>query len=129
MGIPYEIMFGRRANNLIEEIIEFPENRTFDYNTKLRLVQDNILNKAELRKNRFERKYKGIKYNIGHKVLCKTHYQSSKLDHKIQKLFLLYQGPFIISDIKRENAYTLKYVDKDEIFGVRNVTELTKFYE
>lgn len=127
--IPYEIMFGRPSNYFLNHIVTFPRERKFDYNQKVIAVHQRLTYKAEKRKEKYDKKLKGVKYNIGDKVLVKTHYQSDKLNKKIKKFFLLFQGPYEIIECKMENSYVVKRLDNDEIVGTFNVTELKKYVE
>uniref|UniRef100_A0A1B6FNG5 RNA-directed DNA polymerase n=1 Tax=Cuerna arida TaxID=1464854 RepID=A0A1B6FNG5_9HEMI len=128
-AIPYEVMFGKRSDNFLNKLIKFPIEHKFDHLNKIRLVRENLISKAEKRNKKHNEKLNPIKYTIGDKVLVKNHVLSNALDKKIKKYFLLYEGPYVITDIKRENAYALTRVDNNEFFGIRNVRELKRFIE
>ena len=57
-----------------------------------------------------------------------SHDQSSALDKEIKKFFLLYDGPYEVSEVKMENAYILIDLQTREIKGTYNVTQLKRYY-
>lgn len=127
--VPSEVMFGEVNRHFLENIIQFPQNRQLDYPRCIELVREKIRSKAEKRKQKFDSKIRPIKFEIGDKVLVKTHHLSNKFNKKIKKYFLLFTGPYIVNEIKMENAYRLREIDSDRIVGTYNVTQLKKFFE
>uniref|UniRef100_A0A1B6HNZ1 Integrase catalytic domain-containing protein n=1 Tax=Homalodisca liturata TaxID=320908 RepID=A0A1B6HNZ1_9HEMI len=127
--IPFELMFGRKDRNFLQDMVQFPKEKRMlaDYPGKIRLVKDRLVSKGEKRKRKFDNKVKPIRFSIGDEVLVKTHYLSDKLDKKIKKFFLLYEGPYRVSQIKLENAYVVVNEDGG-VIGTFNVTQLKKFY-
>lgn len=127
---PYEVLFGRPSKYFLDRLsIRFPDKK-FDHDKILELVKTNIMHKAEKRKASHDNKIKPVSYQVGEKVLIKTHYLSDKLNKKIKKFFLLYEGPYQIIEIKKENAYVLAEVtDLNKIQGTYNTTQLKKYFE
>ena len=83
------------------------------------LAKERLLNKAEQWKRRHGRNLTPIKYEVGQLVLIKNHDQSSALDKEIKKFFLLYAGPYEVSEVKMENVYVLIDLQTREIKGTR----------
>lgn len=126
--VPYEIMFGKKGENIFKKLIHFPKIN-FDYNRILQLVRDKTRDKIKQRKLKFDKKCTAVKYEIGDKVLIKTHFLSDKLGKKIKKFFHLYEGPYVIVGIKMDNAYVLEDLATREIKGTYNVRQLRKLIE
>lgn len=127
--IPYGIMFGKPIKSFAESFVKFPEEKKFDYQSKLRLVRENLISKGEYRKRQHDKRLKPISYSIGDKVLVKEHKLSNQLEKQIKKFFLLYRGPYVVKEIKMNNAYVLKCVDSDQIVGTFNTTQLKKYFD
>ena len=92
------------------------------------IAKERLLSKAEQRKRRHDRNLTPIQYEVGQLVLIKNHDQSSALNKEIKKFFLLYDGPYEVSEEKMENAYVLVDLQTREIKGTYNVTQLKKYY-
>jgi len=127
--VPSEVMLGKVNKHFLESIFEFPRNRQLDHIECIRLVRDKIKSKAEKRKLKFDNKIKPIKFEVGDKVLVKTHHLSNKFNKKIKKFFLLFAGPFEVIEIKMDNAYVVKNTNTDEVVGTYNITQLKKFIQ
>lgn len=63
--------------------------------------------KAEERRRRHNHKGRSVEFHIGDEVLVRTHNLSSAVDRKIHKFFMLYEGPFVVKEIKNHNAYVV----------------------
>ena len=120
--------FQRRPSGIIEELIKFPTRTEVPHGRKLVLAKERLLSKAEQRKRRHDRNLTPVKYEVGQLVLIKNHDQSSALDKEIKKFFLLYAGPYEVSEVKMENAYVLIDLQTREIKGTYNVTQLKRYY-
>lgn len=66
-------------------------------------------------------------FKINDLVLARTHKLSNKIDKKISKFFLLYDGPFKVKNIKNVNAYELVNPDDDTPHGTYNVNQLKPY--
>jgi transposase InsO family protein len=127
--VPSEVMLGKVNKHFLESVIEFPQNRQLDHPKCIQLVREKLRSKAEKRKVKFDNKIRPVSFEIGDKVLIKTHHLSNKLNKKIKKFFLLFAGPYEIIEIKMDNAYVVKNTATDEIVGTYNVTQLKKFIQ
>lgn len=125
---PHEIFFGRPLVSFIDELIDFPTKRNFDHDKKIVLVRQNLLSKAEKRKLNHDKKIKPVTYNVGDLVLVKSHELSNKIDKKIKKFFLLYYGPFVVTEVKMTNAYRLRELNNDRCVGVFNTNQLKRYF-
>nr|CAH7759635.1 unnamed protein product [Callosobruchus chinensis] len=76
------------------------------------LARERLLAKAEQRAAKFNTKIKPVIFKEGDKVLIRVHAQFSAEDRLIRKLFLLYEGPYIIHRQAGPNFYVL--VDDQE---------------
>jgi len=85
------------------------------------------MSKAEKRKLRHDRKGIPTKFNVGDHVLIRSHRLSSMTERVIQKFFLLFEGPYIIVEIKTQNAYTVEDPKTKIIRGTFNVIHLRKY--
>ena len=122
---PYELMFQRRPSRILQGLIKFPNRMDTPHGRKLVIAKERLLSKPEQRKRRHDRNLKPIQYEVGHLVLIKNHDQSSALDKEIKKFFLLYDGPFEVSEVKMENAYVLVDLQTREIKGTYNAVSYT----
>ena len=101
---PYELVRGKRPPRILEQLFDYPpETNTINQDVKLRLANERLLTKGERRKRRHDMKGKCVKYEIGQLVLVKRHDLSNAQDKEIKKLFLLYEGPYEIIEIKMNN--------------------------
>ena len=103
-------------------------NQTIDVNVKIQLANKSLLTKGERRKRRHDEKGKWTKYEVGQLVLVRRHDLSSAQDKEIKKLFLLYEGPYEIIEIKMNNAYVLQNQVMREIIGTHNATNLKLYW-
>lgn len=63
--------------------------------------------KAEERRRRHNQKGRPSQFHVGDEVLIRTHHLSSVVDTKIHTFFMLYEGLFVVKEIKNHNAYVV----------------------
>lgn len=68
-----------------------------------------------------------MRFNIGEKVLVRTHRLSSSVNNIIHKFFLLYEGLYGIVSVKQNNAYVVVDPGSREVRGTFNVVFLRKY--
>lgn len=128
---PETVHFGRVPPNNFTDKIEFPdaESSKLPNNTIITLAYENLLSKAKKRKLRYEKNKKLVKFEIGDKVLVRTHPQSCAETKEIRKFFLLYRGPGTITDIRGPNSYFIVDDASGVPLGVQNIVNLKKYVE
>lgn len=124
---PYELFLGNDRYNPVREVVQFPPFVQANFNTKLTMANEEQRTKAEERRLRHARGGKSTIFIIGEKVLVRTHRLSSSVDRCISKFFLLYEGPYVVTEIKNINAYVVNYIDSGKIRGTYNVVFLRKY--
>lgn len=67
-------------------------------------------------------------FDVGSIVLVRTHHQSSEVDKCIQKFYLLYEGPYEVSERKSGNEYVVIDPVNKVIRGTSNVIFLRQYY-
>jgi len=86
----------------LSALVEFPPKIT-----KIGNEQEIQQSRAESRKRRHDRMGKSTSYVVGDLILVRIHRLSSSVDKCIHKLFMLYEGPFVINEVKNKNAYVV----------------------
>lgn len=126
---PIEIMKECSPNNFLSNLVNFPPDKVLEpIERKLILVNNKLKSKAQMRKERHDKKFKLYEFQIGHKVLVKNFLLSNAALGKIKKFFCLYNGPFVIIDKVGLNAFKVKEIDSDEIIGTYNSTNLKPYF-
>ncbi|KAE9532811.1 hypothetical protein AGLY_009892 [Aphis glycines] len=120
---PTQILTGKKPFLSIDKFIPLPMNEPVsDLNVIIQLAKSRLQKRAEQR-NRFQdQKRKFPTYQMGQQVLVKEHKLSSGLDKEIHKFFLLYRGPYTISQVHDNN--TLVITDdqgKQQLQNFKNV--------
>nr|CAH7729530.1 unnamed protein product [Callosobruchus chinensis] len=87
-----------------------------------------IDHKAEQRAAKFNAKINPVSFKEGDKVLIRVHAQSSAEDRLIRKLFLLYEGPYIVQRQAGPNSYVL-VDDQGRELPKQNVINLKAYKE
>jgi len=125
---PSALLLQNHQHNPITQFIQFPhENYPVDFNKQLILAQEVQLSKAEHRKKYQKERLNPTFFKINDLVLARTHKLSNKIDKKISKFFLLYDGPFKVKNVKNVNAYELVNPDDDTPHGTYNVNQLKPY--
>lgn len=105
-----ELFLQQPPGNLLSALIDFPPGTTFDPEQRLIMSCEIQQSKAESRKRRHAEKGKPGQYNTGDLVLVRTYRLSSSVNKCIHKFFMLYEGPFVVSEIKHKNAYAFALI-------------------
>lgn len=93
-----------------------------------RQAAENLQHNANRRKKCFDSNHRLITYNIGEMVKLRTHNKSDAIRHEAAKLFLKYEGPYLIGSIPYQNTYTLVDPNSNKIVGNYNAYNLEKYY-
>jgi len=117
---------GQKYNPLAESV-EFPPRTPEDLQVKLTMAREIQMSKAEKRKLRHDSKGIPIKFNVGDRILIRSHRLSSMAEKVIRKFFLLFEGPYVIVGIKAQNAYTVEDPNTKIIRGTFNVIHLRTY--
>ncbi|CAH2001327.1 unnamed protein product [Acanthoscelides obtectus] len=127
--VPAMLMFGKSEPNDIFKLIDYPPGNppTPDWTSSLQLASNNLRSKARKRKEMFENKNKAITFTVGDSVLVKTHPISSAANAEIRKLFVRFDGPYVVSRIVGPNSYMLKNIEGVNV-GPQNIRNL-KLYK
>jgi len=105
---PSELFLQQPRGNPISSLVDFPTEVTFDPTQRLVMAREIQQSKAESRQRRHAEKGSPVQYAIGDLVLVRTHRLSSSVDKIcIHKFFMLYEGPFVVKEIKHKNAYVV----------------------
>lgn len=126
---PRELFLTGERYSPIYEAVECPPGTSEDLNVKLTMADEVQRSKAEKRRLRHDQQGKPCIFNIGDKVLVRTHHQSSAVDKRIHKFFLLYEGPFVVAAVRQRNAYEVYDPDTKSIRGTFNVIFLRKYID
>ena len=109
---PHELVKGTRPPRILEQLFDYPEeSERTDVSIKIRLANENLLNKGDSRKHRHDTRGKWVKYEIGQLVLVRRHDLSSAQE----------------KEIKMENAYVLQDMDTGKVIGTHNATNLKRY--
>lgn len=124
---PQEIFLKQNRYSPIYEAVECPPGSHMNIDQKITMANEIQRTKAEQRRIRHDRRGNLVRYNLGDSVLVRSHRLSSAVDKCIRKFFLLYEGPYIIIDIKGPNAYVVKDSETNKVIGTFNVIFLRKY--
>lgn len=123
---PCELFLHTTIHNPISNI-KFPRNNTDTYDNRITMAREIQKARAQQRVARQSRSNHLIKYNIGDLVLVRVHKLSNAIQRKIHKFYLLYEGPFEISQIKTINAYVVIHPESRLVRGTFNCIHLKKY--
>ncbi|CAI6375307.1 unnamed protein product [Macrosiphum euphorbiae] len=106
---PQQIMFGSRHILTIDKLLDFPTVQG-DTTEKItcHLIKSRLEKKAAARNKIKDKNKKFITYLPGQQVLVKEHRLSSAEDKTIHKFFLLYHGPYKISEVRGNNTVVVE---------------------
>jgi len=103
--------------------IDFPEN-TEETSEKIicQLAKNRLERRAKLRNQTKDKNKRFITYQPGQQVLIKEHRLSSAEDKTIHKFFLLYRGPYTITEIRGNNTVTIELEPgQTQVHNMKNV--------
>nr|CAI5868788.1 unnamed protein product [Callosobruchus analis] len=127
---PNFLQFGIQTMSPIMRHIAFPEDnrQAPSRDVVLVLARERLLAKAEQRAAKLNAKVNPVIFKEGDKVLMRVHAQSSAEDRLIRKLFLLYEGPYIVQRQAGPNSYVL-VDDQGSELPKQNVINLKAYKE
>jgi len=127
-NIPSVLFLQNSQHNPITQFVHFPnENYPTDFNKQLTLAQEVQLSKSEYRKKYQQERLNPTFFKMNDLVLVRTHKLSNKINKKIFKFFLLYDGPFKVKSIENVNAYELVHPEDDTPQGTHNISQLKPY--
>lgn len=126
---PYELHFNQTFSERIAKMFKVPraDGIAMPHNAKIVLAQDRLRTKGERRRDRHEENFR-VKtvFQIGDRVLLRSVHISSLIAKESKKFFHIYEGPYVVSAIAGDNAYTLStYLGVKK--GNFNVINLKKY--
>jgi len=124
---PSELFLQQPRVNPLSALVEFPTGAKFDQDQRLIMAREVQQSKAESRQRRHAEKGNPEQYAIGDHVLVRTHRLSSSVDKCIHKFFMLYEGPYIVKEVKHKNAYVVSDPQTDRVRGCFNVIMLRPY--
>ncbi|CAI6359183.1 unnamed protein product [Macrosiphum euphorbiae] len=106
---PYQIMYGQEPDVRITSKIQFPDyDDVINNEPVVEIVRKKLRSKAESRNKTKDQLKKFRQYQVGQQVLMKEHKLSSAENNEIHKFFLLYKGPYTITEIYGNNTVMLE---------------------
>lgn len=125
---PSELFLNHQKHNPLGKFVQFPSDPICsNYKDKLILANEVQLSKAEQRKRKHDYKLNPTLFNVHDLVLVRTHKLSNYVDKKISKFFLLYEGPYKVTQIKKHNSYALINPNDGSNRGTFNIIHLKKY--
>ena len=126
--MPYSVMFEKPPPREINDIINFPNNPTYQFERAK--FYNRILEKTELQKKKYlKNQPKAIKYHIGEKVVVRNRELPSTVQGITKKLLVLYTGPYLITKDNDNNTYEFTNPVNNKIKGTYNQVSLRKYHE
>nr|CAI5866390.1 unnamed protein product [Callosobruchus analis] len=127
---PQYLHFGITPKNTILSEVSFPppsflEER--DHQVRIELAYRNLKTRAEKRQRRHDMRHRVQVFDVGDKVLVRTHHQSSAESAEVKKFFLLFRGPATIVKIQGHNSYEVVEDATGINLGVHNVYDLKPY--
>lgn len=127
---PSELFLRQPNHNPLNKLVQYPETPDeSDYDKKLFIANEVQISKADARKKRHARNLNPTMFEIGDLVLVRVRKLSNLVEKKIAKFFLLYDGPFRVKGIKKQNAYELVNPVDNSPKGTHSVIHLKKYNE
>lgn len=124
---PQELFLKVERCNPFDAAVEFPLRVPLAQQTKWIMAREVQISKSERRRQRHDSKGKPTFFCVGQLVLVRVHRLSSAVDKCIQKFYMLYEGPFEVSERKSGNAYVVVDPVTQSIRGTFNVVLLRRY--
>lgn len=125
---PNEVHFNQVRNEPLIKNIPFPNPGTKPKNF-IMIAKENLFTKAEKRRIKHDANKVFVEFEVGDKVLVRTHGLSSADDKEIKKFFLLYRGPATIIKKLNSKCYEIVEDGTDINLGRQNIANLRKYRE
>lgn len=125
---PAYLQFGTSPQHPIEKFVSFPTMESISPSlAEIWLIVGDRLKQRSLRRaEKGNGKVRPISFNIGDLVLVRSHAVSSSENHTIKKFFLLYEGPYTVSQIAGPNSYVIADADGNEM-SKQNIKNLKPY--
>lgn len=124
---PYEVMFGEKPKNIIDEMVAFPPRTQMTLGEIRSLAWERLKEKADRRQEKYNQGRTARVFNVGNLVLVRSRMKSSKINSEIKKFYEIYEGPYKIIRIAHENAMELATPVTNKSKGVYNVVDIKHF--
>nr|CAI5833871.1 unnamed protein product [Callosobruchus analis] len=127
---PQYLHFGITPKNTILSEVSFPPPSVLeerDHQVRIELAYGNFKTRAEKRQRRHDMRHRVQVFDVGDKVLVRTHHQSSAESAEVKKFFLLFRGPATIVKIQGHNSYEVVEDATGINLGVHNVYNLKPY--
>jgi len=118
---PSKIFLKQPRYNPLSVLLNFPPGIVFNAGQWLVMAQKIQHPRAEKQNRRYYQKGIPTSYKIGDLVLVRTHNLCSSVDKCIHKLFMLYEGTFVVKEIKNKNAYVVCDPKTNRVRGCFNI--------
>ena len=124
---PFELQFGTKPTHELAALLKLPPSVVTSQEVKIRLANERLRSRAKARKDAHDANKTFTTYSIGDKVWLKALHLSNALQKEIKKLFLLYDGPIVVTNLIGKNAYELVNPIDGTRRGTFNVINLKPF--
>lgn len=122
-----EILTGKQPDYKLNEVLDKYLGNNHRPIEEFRQAVKNNLVRAALHRNRQFRK-QIIKLQEGDLVLLRTNIPSNAAEGTAHKLALLYDGPYVVSELPYPNTCRLVERGTNKVKGVYNAANLTPYY-
>lgn len=122
---PSELVENTAMREPLARSIVFPPSAEPVREDRLRIVREKLRVEAEKRKR--QQKEREVVFAVGDSVLLRVAERSQFIKKETKKLFLLYEGPFVISRAQGPNAWELVGTSDGKIKGTYNSYLLKPF--
>lgn len=126
---PNFLQFGKIEKLNVDKLVDFPQgnlSKSLTLDQVRVLAYERLRSKIEKRKQQHSQKYNAVTFQVGEKVLVKSHPQSSAEARTIKKFFLLFEGPFYIVRQAGPNSYVVADATGKEM-GKHNIVNLKSY--
>ncbi|KAF0689208.1 protein NYNRIN-like [Aphis craccivora] len=123
---PYEILRGQKQPLNIDKFIEFPPQPVnSSHKVIIELARRKMTKMAEYRNQYKDKGKKFIEYKPNQWILIREHKLSNAEDKEISKFFLLYRGPYRITEVNNNNTVTI--VDETGLESTHNMKNVKPY--
>jgi hypothetical protein len=122
-GYTPQVLMGKPHKTVtLRQLVEFPrEDIKEDTEVVIQLARKKMKKMAQQRNLCIDKGKTFIQYTVGQQVLVKEQRLSSAEDREIKKLFLLYRGPYIITEDRKNNTVVIDEENKKATYNNRNI--------
>lgn len=130
LSTPHELQLQEKSQRPWNKILHINNELTTEQKTQqLRLARERIEKIGKTRATKFNTLHKTTTFNTGDKVMLRANNVSSAKTKQIAKFFDVYEGPYTIKKIIRNNTYVLIDEDTQRERGIFNSTLLRPYIQ